>query len=443
MATYYSRNLGFIPDSNVDYSKKLNDLMEIWSAPSNEPTILYFSPGKYRFDNNISVKNNISIFGGTSAGLVVFYSNSEKAITLGADENTAINNHFKLKNLIFDNITLRFTGGKKKGVRIRCCAFINSKTPTEVEPNNSRNNAQVDVQNGSFDIRNNVFMRGKEYPGLGINTYKNQNTQIKSNFLGSFKDVEKATPYLAQETINLLKKMEQKKTDLNLSDDEGNYVSAWYATDGLLDSIFINNYFCGNTKQLLYNPKTKIDEIKRDHIIYLKFYNKVKLMQNYFSGWPSDAFGQIKVRNAENLTFIANYLENTSVNARAYDNKDNKNYFLKNTYVLNNFIKEGQINYYQNFTDSDSKSIEIKDFLVFGNRFQAANKSVARIKGDSKNKSKEFYYTAVENIYTDDEQSKPVKAELFQNIEADKLKEKLPTEIVSLLKETWIEPKKV
>ncbi|MDG4985127.1 hypothetical protein OGZ51_13355 [Lactococcus lactis] len=428
-----SQDIGIIADDDIDYTEKLNQYM----SEQTEEVEIRFLPGRYRFESNIIAKNNISLFGPASDEIAVFFSRNGNAISLGADATVDINNYFKLRKIIFDNIIIRFLGENKKGIRIRCCAFINSKTPTNIDPNQSRNNAQLDVRNSSYDVRNNIFMRGKNFPGIGISTYKNTSTKLTGNFLGSFKDISKAKTYLESETLSLLSLMKDKSSSLNLEEDEGNFVSAWYATDELKDSTFTKNFISGNTLSKLHNPETDSEDIDRDHIIYIKHYNNVVISQNFFSGWPTDAHGQLKARNAENLVLVGNYLEQTSVNARAY--KSSKNLFFRNTYILNNFISEGEINYYQDFVDSDSLKIDVKDFLVFGNHFKASNIEKTRIKGTPRNSSQEFYYTKTSNVYDDDNQ-KVVASKEFQDISEEVIKAKIPEEYQRYVSTSWIVP---
>lgn len=428
-----SEEIGILPDNDVDYAETLNTYM----AKQTEEVEIRFLPGRYRFESNIIARNNISLFGPADSTMVVFFSKNGDAVTLGADSTIAIDTYFKVRKIIFDNIILRFIGENKKGVRIRCCAFINSKTPTDSDPNLSKNNAQVDVRNSSYDIRNNIFMRGRNFPGVGISTYKNTDTKITGNFLGSFSDITKATPYLQPETLTLLSVLKNNSESLNLSEDEGNFVTAWYATDELVNSSFTKNFISGNTLAKLYNPVTAVEDIARDHIFYIKHYNSVIISQNYFTGWPTDAHGQLKFRNADKLVLVGNYLNTTSVNARAY--KSSKNLFLKNTYILNNYIVEGEINYYQDFQDTDESKIDIKDFLVYGNNFTATDKTKARIKGTARNISTEFYYTKASNIYSDDNQEVTASAQ-FQNVAAEDLKAKVPEEYQVYFDTTWIVP---
>ncbi|MTH48730.1 hypothetical protein [Intestinirhabdus alba] len=437
-------NFGIFPDTGQDCTRKLNDCLEIISVPGNENIELTVPPGRYRFDGDIVIPSHTFLTADLSRCVrenkpVVFYSNNAKAVSIGEISQNISVDFVRIRFIVFDNIVVRFSGAKKKNIRIRSNAFIKSKTPTVSNPNEQRElNSQIEVWHSSYEITGNIFMRGREYPGKAINTYKCHETKIIGNFLGSLSNAEKASAYLSLETQKMLNLLKKNKESLGISDDEGYFVSAWYATDMLINSVFSMNFFCGNTLQYLYNPETQKDDIERDHIIYIKQYNNVDIYQNYFSGWPSDAHGQVKIRNAQNLIFSANYLDGTSFNGRAYDNSTSL--FLKNTYVLNNFISEGVINYYEDVKDPN-KSIKVIDFIVFGNVFSASDKEIPRISASSKPVrdivSDNLFSVFSSNKYVD---GKDVKQQKFNNIDQITLENKIPDEKKKYLNMKWIKP---
>ncbi|NKB84542.1 hypothetical protein HED51_21030 [Ochrobactrum grignonense] len=109
-------------------------------------------------------------------------------------------------------------------------------------------------------------------------------------------------------------------------------------------------------------PKTENCQMGRDHAVYIKQYNNVDVTSNYFSGWPQDATGSVKFRNAKNLYFAGNYLNQVAFDARAYDNSHILE--MSDTFIFNNIIEETSISYWQNFTDTENIFISVKNFIV-------------------------------------------------------------------------------
>ncbi|WJF90751.1 hypothetical protein QS306_03550 [Paraburkholderia bonniea] len=302
---------------------------------------------------------------------------------MGDESYSAAVTDVTIENIIFNNIYVRFYGPYKRRMAIRYNVFINTNRAGE----------QLAVSHIPYEVRGNVLMRGPNYPGLGLSTYANKvingrGLLVEGNFLGSPDQRQRASTYVDNKTGALIDRVLQLRKDgrLSFSDDQGNYVAGWYATSQLQGAVFRRNYFAGNTLRKLWNPKTGEEDIQRDHNIYLKEYNGVDIVQNYFSGWPDQPAGQLKFRNAQNLVFAANYLDGISFNARPYDNS--LLMFMRDTYIFNNVLKQIEVNhkpseslvsYWQNFTDSPSAKIDVRDYLVFSNRFAAADKATCRV----------------------------------------------------------------
>ena len=84
-------------------------------------------------------------------------------------------------------------------------------------------------------------------------------------------------------------------------------------------------------------------------------------------GWPKDAYGQAKFRNATGLYFAANYLDSVSFHARPYNSSSILS--MSETFIFNNYIKEGVVNYYQGFEESEEQYIDASNYVVFNNIF--------------------------------------------------------------------------
>lgn len=420
-------SVGIERNTDADQSTKINT--ELATAAANNKG-LFFPTGKYRVDANISVPTKGSLVG-SRTGTTLFYSTLDAAPLVGDDVAANAVENLMISDIIFDNIVVSFYGNAKRNIIVRYNAFINTKTLT--------NKAQVSVAHGNYVVKGNVFMRGRNYPGVGLSTYKSNNATISYNFLGSASNKDRASTYIDTRTRNLITKLVNAKNanQLVMDDDQGNYVSGWYATDELINSSFFRNFFAGNTQQMLFNPQTQLEDIQRDHIIYIKQYNNVDVYQNYFTGWPTTAAGQLKFRNAENLVFAANYLDTTSFDARPYDHSPKL--FMRNTYIFNNYVHEGKVTFWQNFNDSDEKSIDVVDYLVFSNTFSAADMTLPRITRTTRNRSNNFYITQSSNLYTGTT-TQVVASSNFTDITLTEMHAKIPTNKQRFLTMTYIAP---
>lgn len=409
-------SVGIVCNTDKDQSDKINEQLAL-AAKNNRG--LYFPPGKYRIDKNINIVSNSSIIGSSNgnSGSTIFYGKpTGRAIEIGETTEAIPVNNVVISDVIFDNVIVSFSGSLKSNIKVSYNAFINSYTLFE--------QAQISLAHASYTVKGNVLMRGKEFPGVGINTYKNTNTTISYNYLGSLRHKASAKNYMDNKVNDLLYRLERakNKNEITLDSDQGHYVCAWYATDKLESTKFYRNFIAGNTLQNLYNSVTKNYDVKRDHIIYIKHYNDIDIYQNLFTGWPKTAHGQLKFRNAKCLYFVGNYLKETSFDARPYD--ISPSLFMSETYIFNNFIEDGRVTYWQNFEDDNKKRIEVTGFYVFNNRFASKNESIARITATKKNKSNAFFIVPGSNLYTDGKTQ--VISDGFNNISIGNIKDKLP-----------------
>ncbi|WP_145521818.1 hypothetical protein, partial [Yersinia aldovae] len=286
-----------------------------------------------------------------------------------------------------------------------------------------------------FTIHGNVFLRDKNHPGLGISTYRNTKTKVENNVIGDISDENMLLTmnYYDIGTFNIINKIKRsaQENNLSVSDKQGYFVAGWYATDGLKNSIFRNNIVSGNTLDCLdingETDKAKCSKnMTRDHAIYIKQYNNVEVVNNYFSGWPLDAAGNLKFRNASHLYFVGNYLNKTEFNARPYDGNETLN--MDNTFIFNNTLQDTMIGYWQNFTDTDDKYINANNFVVFNNLFLADDQSAKRISSTWRSTHGEFL--EANNRYAD---QTPVVTQEFQSVDIATAKERLPVEKIALL----------
>lgn len=399
-------NLGITPNTGADISPLISQLM-----PQNRG--IFFPAGKYIISNNIVLGTGNSLIGSIS-GVTIFHNpDSMKTISIGNTDYSSVVKNLTIKYLILDNIKINFYGNKND-IEIENNAFVN----TMIE------DGQLSVSHNKFRILGNVFLRDKTHPGIGLSTYKNKNTLIQGNIVGSISDEKRIATlnYYDTESYNVVTKLKRavESGDIQLEDEQDYYRSAWYATDDLTDSAFKRNVIYGNEEKCLKdNVETNQCLMKRDHAIYIKQYNNVDVINNYFNGWPKDASGSVKFRNATNLYFSGNYLDQVEFDARPYYTSHTLR--MDNTFVFNNLFNDAIVSYWQNFNDSESTYINAKNFVVFDNIFEGNDRNKIRIASTWRNTHGEFL--EANNLYSD---FVPVMTQDFVNIDINEAKSRLP-----------------
>ncbi|HDL6963590.1 TPA: hypothetical protein PXM28_002924 [Yersinia enterocolitica] len=406
-------DLGIKPNQEIDLSVEI-------SAALSDGKSIFFPAGSYHIGNDIQLITDNNLVGSETGSTIFRGVNTEKTVFVGNKDYTPYVKNLTIKNIIFDNATVSFYGNKSN-IKIINNAFINTESAGE----------QLSASHHPFTIQGNVFLRDKNHPGLGMGTYRNSNTKIEHNVIGdiSDKNLLLTLNYYDVGTFNLINKIKKsaKNKELNILDEQGYFKSAWYATDGLNNSSFRNNVISGNTLDCL-DVKEQNDKciIGRDHVIYIKHYKNVDVVNNYFSGWPSNEAGHLKFRNASHLYFVGNFLNDTEFAARPYDGKTIYN--MDNTFIFNNILKESLVGYWQNFTDTDEKYINAKNFVVFDNLFIGEDQSAKRIGKTWRSTHGEFL--EANNRYAD---QTPVVAEDFTSVDIATAKERLPADKTALL----------
>ncbi|WP_413527990.1 hypothetical protein [Rahnella inusitata] len=405
--------LGIFPNTGIDLSGQINA-----SMPSNGG--IFFPAGDYIVNHNIILRTDNSLVG-SETGITLFTdTSSDSSAEIGNPDYSPVVKNLTIKGLIFNNLIVHFYGNKSN-INIINNAFINT----------INKDVQLSVSHNPFVIRGNILLRDEDHPGVGLSTYRNTKTLIEHNIIGDISDAKRISTlnYYDTDTFNIVNKIKQAATAgrLVLKDDQGNFQSGWYATDGLNNSTFNKNVISGNTKSCL-----KIDQatgdctIGRDHVTYIKQYNNVDVTNNYYNGWPTDASGSVKFRNATNLYFSGNYLDNVEFDARPYSTSDTAS--MDNTFIFNNFLKEAMVSFWQDTTDTDTVYISAKNFVVFDNVFNTQDKKLVRISSTWRNTHGEFLES--NNLYPD---FTSVLTANFQHIDINEAKARLPEEKSALL----------
>lgn len=408
-------DVGITPDTGAEISAMIN------SALVQHPNGLYFPAGEYIINSDISlgVGNNII---GSKDGITHFKStNTDRSPKIGQPVYGVAARDFSIKNIIMDNIAIYFYG-VQKDIEISNNAIINT---VDTAP-------QLAVSHYRFLISGNLLMRDEKHPGQGLSTYYNNNVIVENNLVGEISD-DKLIPvmnYLKPDVYLLINKIKllAKNNKIKLSADQGNYVDGWYATSGLSNSIFMGNIIIGNTKECFVLASDGSCSLGRDHVTYIKEYTNVDVINNYYSGWSDDSSGQIKFRNASYLYFAGNYIDKgVEFDARPYDNSAVMK--MDHTFIFNNVFADGPVSYWQNFADTADKYIDANNFVVFGNKFNAKDRTLTYISATANSTHGEFLES--ENTFPD---GSPVKTSYFANVDLTTAQGRLPTDKKDLIK---------
>ncbi len=412
--------IGINPNQGIDLSA------EISTALSDGKSI-FFPAGSYLIGSDIILNEKNNLVGSDTGVTILRGVKPNESISIGNGAYSIPVSQLTIKNIIFDNAKVKFYGNKKN-ISIINNAFINTITAGE----------QLSVSHNPFTIHGNVFLRDKNHPGLGISTYRNSNTKVENNVIGDISDenILLTMNYYDVGTFNIINKIKAaaKNQQLTLLDDQGHFISGWYATDGLKNSVFRNNVISGNTLECLVVKEEKDDNktddencaMGRDHVLYIKQYNNVDIVNNYFSGWPDRPSGQLKFRNASHLYFVGNYLNKTEFNARPYKSSSTLN--MDNTFIFNNTLKGAMIGYWQDFSDTDDFYINSENYVVFDNLFISDDQAKKQLTATWRSTHGE--YLEANNYYID---QTPVATDGFQSVNIATAKERLPAEKASLL----------
>lgn len=413
----YAPDAGINPGTGEDLSDKLSAVLEESNAAQKG---IYFPEGVYLFSKDVIMKSYNSLKGSVSGTVFRGISENGNAVMFGDGTYGNTVTSLSIENIIFDNARVHFYG-RKTNISVNHNVFINAVTATDV--------AQLTCSTNAYTIKGNVFMRGRGYAGVGLSTYGNAaGLVIEQNFLGSVSDISTASPWLDEETqVMLATLLELREAGTMIFDDaQGDFVAGWYSTSNLKKGVFRKNFFRGSEAIYLYNPATGEEDIGRDHNVYIKQYDQVEVVQNYFGGWPGNdrASGQLKFRNAKGLVFAGNYLQGISFNARPYDNVDDAWLIMQDTYIFNNYLNDGMVSYWQNFTDSEDKAINVKNYLVFSNEFINRDDSEALITSPSNTLSADQFLCA-DNRFVETGELVPTSG-VFAETDVETLRAMLP-----------------
>ena len=435
-------------DGIVDETLNLEKLIKYAALNSKE---IYFPKGTYKITRDIDLSTidfpalcNFTLSGDKN-GLTIFdgSSSNEKMLKLKNEEYKTVMNYININNIVFNNMALSFNGPNKKSISLNNNAFINGEYTREKNASGDITKVTmipyIEVKNSSYSIEKNIFLRGTNYVGRGISTYRTKNSTIKDNFFGRLEGIGDASHMLPSDVINKLNLINNKskstlKDSLNVDGSQGNFFTC-INNERYDENVSITNNYFNLNKTRNINSDFKTDVLisginvakegqRRDHIIYSKGYNGLNIYGNYFEGMENGAAGGIKIRNGKNAYIGSNHLKDVPILTYIYGDLTREECLLYNTTIYNNLLhnvtnfgKEGTgIIYYQSYKNGDtlefkSKDVvtetwtnayaDVKNFLLYDNKFMTDDKDEITISIRAEIPYKNNEFLAYENKYVD------------------------------------------
>ena len=438
-----------VTDENGNYIQLKNDgitdnadnLEKFIAYAALNGRTLYFPEGTYVIGRDIDLsKLNLPALSnftlkGSETGLSIFDGTSQqgKMRRISNAEYHSIMNYVNFDNLVFNNIGIEINGPHKKGVSFTNNAFINGKYTADYSANGSLYKVTLEpyihLKNNKYVVENNVFLRGDNYPGRGVATYRTTNTTIKNNYFGILDGLAEANSMLPSEVIT--KATLIQNSGLVDNTPQGNFMTAINNERYDKNVLIENNYFnLDKTRNIIGDFSDTVlvsginvatDGQRRDHIIYSKGYDGLNIVGNYFTGMENSAAGGVKIRNGNNAYIGSNYFNDVPLLTYIYGDLTKAETILYDTVIYNNifqsttnFGKEGTgILYYQSFRDGDTITYksngevwtnaygDVRNFVIYQNQFVGDERDQITISQRAKTALSQNQFIASGNVYTE------------------------------------------
>ncbi|WP_328288130.1 right-handed parallel beta-helix repeat-containing protein [Turicibacter sanguinis] len=418
-----------VGDGKTDETDKIKELIRMAIIYNRA---LYFPEGTYIISEDINLNeiglnasSNFSIKG-SETGLTVFDATSKQdsmAKISNLDAHSRMSN-VEIKNIIFNNMGIEINGVYKENISLTNNVFINGKYTSHLSIDGELEKVTltpyVTVKSSEYDIENNVFLRGENYPGRGISTYQTTNTTIKNNFFGKIDNLSDAATMLPSNVIDKIKVV--KASGLIDGSDQGNFMTAINNEHYDKNMLIQNNYFKLNKTRNVqgdFSEDTLISGInvaedgqRRDHIIYSKGYDGLNIVGNYFEGMENSVIGGVKIRNGKGAYIGSNNFNDVGLLTYIYNDLNPEELLLHDTVIYNNVFQqttnfggEGTgILYYQSFLEDTNLVGNVNKFIIYNNQFVGDDRFYITISQRAKHalKNNEFYASG--NTYYDNGQ---------------------------------------
>lgn len=422
-----------IGDGIFDNTDNLVKLLEYAVSHSQE---LYFPAGTYKITKDIDLSqlnvqsaSNFRLTGDPNGlSIIDGSSNSEKMLKIFNNTYHSKMNDVDIDHLVFNNVGILINGPYKNNIKFKNNVFMNGNYTREFGTDGSIQKATmepyIDVRNNQYVIENNIFLRGINYPGKGISTYRTKNTVIRENFFGNLDSVSDAIQLLP----NLANKLSMIESSSLIEGNQGNFFTSINNVRYDTNVLIQNNYFnLIKTRNILsdFGSDTLISGInvqrdgqRRDHIIYSKGYDNLQIVGNYFKGQENGPAGGVKIRNGKNAFIGANYFDDVPLLTYIYSDLTKEETLLHNTVIYNNVFhhevkngeKETSILFYQSFKEGEDLTYsdgntwknaysDVQCYIIYQNKFKGDENHVITISNRAKEAFNDNQFLSYGNTY--------------------------------------------
>lgn len=385
--------------SSNDCSSDIENFLTICSSQNKDA---YFNSGVYTIKKNIVLKDNVSILGDENT---VFRGVNNGYQVHLLDDASASN--IEIKNMIFDNVTIYSRKSTSNNWIIENNVFLNaSKVDTSIDsgliPDSSNKNGGESTgyyilrTHLGINIKSNMFLRDSSSLGRGIGLYRTSGSTIQDNYFGILSDVDSSI------VSDSTKSLKQKVLNLGILEEknQGYFMTGINVINNDVNTKIIGNHFSFNkdVKEVGYEDGSQSTlGYNRDHFIYAKEYDGLKIVKNYFKGMNKNADGGLKCRNGNDLLIHKNVFEDSMI--LLYVQTGSTKYFLTNVlisenYFINKDYSSERLNLYDYTSGSGTlnKYLTLDYLILFKNYVSSAVVNNITIKSNviySKNKGNE------------------------------------------------------
>ena len=387
---------GISPDENKDISVRLNALIaeaneKYEDSESNVPIVIYLPSGEYLVESQIVPKSGVRLVGANRYAPTVLRSVKGAVINTGGDWHTPLDN-FQLEQLYLDNITANFGGGKKTRVASILNVFYNTRSQ----------DAQLLIAERDKYVLNNVFLRNKNSPGIGLYSYRTKSATISGNIFGNAIHLGNNIIYNGTENnrneydgvwvleslvgnnqiaqhkayLSYIKNHVRRFYEEHLDEKgpfssiinglrrqaQGNFTMAWFSNEDQ-GTRFSTNLIEGDGEINAYNPSTGKRDLSNSMFVTLVAHKNMLVEKNYF-GQYKPTVANIVIRNGEKLTMQLNHLRNMNINQRDWEDAPVDGFYIH----ANRFSEAAKYEYYSN--SKASVAPPPKDVILSFNIFE-------------------------------------------------------------------------
>ncbi|WP_201302281.1 hypothetical protein, partial [Exiguobacterium sp. 8A] len=279
----------------------------------------------------------------------------------------------KTRNLTqVSGLVLRHVGVEMRGKTTDRMAFRNNVL-LDGEPGTD----YLLVTHGSHTVERNILLREKGQAGRGIVTYKTHDSAIRHNHIGDLSRralLESKVP--GMRTV-YGKVDELRRRKVLTTTRTGDFVTGINVLNGDERLTISRNLVHG--ERTVYARTDDGQAQRRDHVLYAKGYDGMRIEGNLFQGWANDPTGGVKVRNGNGASIVSNVFDDVGLLLYVYgDYPDKKDWRLTDTLVLDN-LYIGRTNagkwgtgfsYTQDFHNAGEERTTVRDNLFAHNVFR-------------------------------------------------------------------------